>query len=182
MQSEQIGNELIIRETPGCLWFFGLFFALVGGMFIYGTIGGFSNSSGQTWLTLFAAFVFGAIGAAVGIWMIYRAPITKVTIDRIDKTILMTRFGLFGKEQSIFDFEEIEEFCLIEDKDDEGNPVWSFGIKMVDDEIIKISSLPSHDERFKREFVYEANQFSGKQIPSTQMILELTNETGGEIG
>ena len=43
MQIEQTGNEFIVRETPGCLWIFGLFFAFVGGIFVYGSLGGFMD-------------------------------------------------------------------------------------------------------------------------------------------
>jgi hypothetical protein len=182
MQINQTENELVIRETPGCMWIFGLFFAIVGGAFVYGALGGFTNFDRQELWTLALAFVMGSIGVGVGVWMIYRAPVTKVVINRIEKSVLMTRYGLSGRRQTFFDFNEIEQFSLIEEADSEGDPVWSLGMNLTNGEIIKISSLPSHDERFKQNFVFQTNEFMHKQIASTQMILELEDEDAAEIG
>ena len=43
MKIKQTENELIIQETPGCLWIFGLFFAFVGAIFVYGSFGGLTD-------------------------------------------------------------------------------------------------------------------------------------------
>jgi len=48
-------------------------------------------------------------------------------------------------------------------------------------ERVKISSLPSHDERFIQNFVFQTNEFMHKQIASTEMILELEDEADVEI-
>ena len=176
MQTEQTENELIIRETPGCLWIFGLFFAVVGGLLAYGALGGFVDFGSQPLLTLALAFVFGTVGIAAGIRLIYRAPITKVFIDRRNDEVFITRYGLFGRRDSFYRFDEIEQFCLIEERDDESNPIWSLGILLTGGETIKISSLPSHDERFKRDFVFQANEFMHKQIPSTEMLSDIQDE------
>ncbi len=181
MQTEQTQNELIIRETPGCLWIFGLFFAFVGGVFVYGALGGFSNWDRHSVWTLLITFVMGSFAVAAGVWIIYGAPITRVVINRVENTLLMTRYGLFGKRETFYDFEEIEHFCLIEEQDDESNPIWSLGMRLADDELIKISSSPSHDERFKQNFVFQINEFTCKQLPSTQMILESEDEDDAEM-
>jgi len=182
MQTEQTQNELIIRETPGCLWIVGLLFAFVGGAFVYGALGGFTDSDKQAPWMLALAFLMGSIALGVGIWTIYRAPITRVVINRIENEVVITRYGLFGKQQSRFSFEDIDHFFLIEDRDDEGSPIWSLAIQLTNDEAIKISSLPSHDERYKQEFVFQANEFMHKQLASVEMILELTGEDDREIG
>ncbi|MEP6902980.1 MAG: hypothetical protein ABJA66_14605 [Actinomycetota bacterium] len=176
MQTEETENVLVIRETPGCLWFVGLFFSMIGGVFVYGALGGFTNYKDYSPWVIGLTFLMGAAAVGVGIWIFYRAPITRVVIDRIENTVLMTRYGLFGKQQTFYDFDEIERFCLIEEKDDEGDNVWSLGMKLTSDETIKISSLASHDERFKSNFVFEINEFMHKQMPLAQMILELEGE------
>lgn len=181
MQIDQTENELIIRESPGCLWMFGLFFAFVGGVFVYGALGGLADYDRQAAWMLALAFVMGAIGIGTGVWIIYRAPITRVFIDRIENEVLITRYGLFGKQKTFYDFDEIEQFCLVEEHDSEGDKIWSVGMKLIDDETVKISSLPSHDERFKRNFVFQANEFMRKQLLSTEMILEAADEDREEM-
>jgi hypothetical protein len=176
MQINQTENELTLRETPGCLWIFGLFFAIVGGVFVYGALGGFVDSARHELWMLAAAFVMGSIGVGVGAWIIYRAPVTKIIINRIAGEVFLTRYGLFGRRQTFYHFDEIEQFSLIEDEDDEGNPIFSLGMNLINGDRIQISALPSHDERFKREFVFQTNEFMRKQIASTQMILELEDD------
>lgn len=166
MNTEQTQNELIIRETPGCLWIVGLLFAFVGGVFVYGALGGFADYARQSPLMLALALAMGLIGVGVGIWIIYNAPITKIVINRVENTVLMSRYGLFSREDSLYDFDEIEGFCLIEDRDDEGSPIWYFALKLIDEEPIKITSLASHSETYKREYVFRGNEFMNKQLIS----------------
>jgi hypothetical protein len=181
MQTEEIGNQLIVRETPGCLWLFGLFFALVGGMFVYGALGGFVDYAAHELWTLALALLMGLIGVAAGIRIIYGAPITKVVINRIENTVLLTRYGLFGRRESFYDFDEIERFCLVAEKDDEDNDIWFLGMRLASAETIKISSHASHDERFTSHFVFQINEFTRKQILASEMILESEDESDAEI-
>lgn len=181
MQIERSENELIIRETPGCLWIFGLFFAFVGGVFVYGSLGGLADFERQAIWMLALAFVMGTIGVCTGIWIISLAPITKIVINRIKYEVSMTRYGLSGKQETVYDFDEIEQFCLIEEQDDESNPIWSLGMQLSSGETIKISSMPSHDERFKLDFVFQTNEFMHKQMPYAQTVLELEDESEHEM-
>jgi hypothetical protein len=182
MQTERTENYLVIRETPGCLWIFGLFFAVIGGAFVYGALGGFVDYRRHELWMLALSFVMGAIGVATGVWIIYRAPLTKVVIDRLENEVLLTRYGLFGKREDLYAFGDIEQFCLIEDTDDESNPIWFLGMNLTDGETLKISSLPSHDERFVQQFVFQANEFARKTLPFCEMILDAADEPDAEIG
>jgi hypothetical protein len=177
MRADESGNELIIRETPGCLWLLGGLFCLVGGVFVYGALGGFSNRDEFSFWTLALAFLMGTVGVFAGVWVIYRAPVTKLSLNRTDENVTLTRYGLFGKRADSYRFGEIKQFLLIEEKDDESNPIWLLGMDLTSGETVKISSLPSHSEDFKRRFVFEANQFIYKQIPSPHLaLLDLEGE------
>jgi len=178
MQIERIDNELIIRETPGCLWLFGLLFLVVGGLFVYGSLGNFTDHGNVPFWLITVAFVMGSIGCAVGLRLIHKAPITKVIVDRDSETVAYTTYGLAGRTHKLYHFDEIEEFCLIEERDSEGELIWSLGMKISGGETIKISSLESHDENFKRDFVFRVNEFMGKQMPIAQSVFELEDEIG----
>lgn len=166
MKTTQTANELTIREAPGCLWVFGLFFALVGGFLAYGALGGFSNWNEAPFWQLALTFFMGAVAVGVGIWLIYQAPVSKVIIDRIEDKVLLSRYGLFGKRQTVYRFSEIEHFCLIEDKDTDDCPIWSVGLKLNNGETIKITSHPRHSEEYERKCIFEINEFMRKQMPS----------------
>jgi len=181
MQIEQTENTLIIRETPGCVWIMGLFFALIGGILVYGALGGFTDYASHPFWTLALTFLMGSMAVGTGVWIFHGAPVTRVVIDRVENEVFITRYGLFGKRESFYAFEEIERFCLIEEQDDESNPIWSLGIKLIDDELVKLSAHPSHDEQFKQNFVFQINEFMHKQLPATEMILEPEDEQDEEM-
>ncbi|MBS1795668.1 MAG: hypothetical protein JSS81_17570 [Acidobacteria bacterium] len=183
MHIETEQNRLVIRETPGCLWIFGLFFAVVGGIFVYGALGGLKDYGSQPPLMLAIALVMGAAGVAAGVWIVYRAPVTKIVVDRLDAEVTLTRYGLFGRQETVYAFDEIERFCLIEDRDDEGSPIWNFGMQLAgDEEFVKITSLSSHSEEYERGYVFQTNVFMNKQPPPVQMICGLADEDAGELG
>lgn len=176
MHAHRTENELVIQETPGCLWFVGGFFALVGALFVYGALGGFSNWSSVPLWQLALCVVIGSSGVGIGFWSIHKAPISKLIIDRIDDRIILMRRGLFSRSKTVFSFVEVEYFCLVEDVDDEGNTIWDFGMQLLDGEIIKITSLATHSEQYHRNFVFAANEFARKHLPSATALHELENE------
>ena len=181
MKISQTENELVIRETPGSLWLFGLFFAVIGAVFVYGSLGGFTNAEEVPQSAIYLTFFMGAIAVGAGIWIIYQAPVSKIVVSRVAETVVYIRYGLSGRRESRFGFGEIRKFSLVEEKDSEDDPIWSLGMELANGQTIKISSLASHDEKFKRDFVFRINEFMRKQIPSTQMILEIEDESVEEI-
>lgn len=168
MKVKQSGDNLIIQETPGCLWLVGLFFAVIGGIFIYGSLGGFSNWNEVPLWQLGLAFLMGSISVAVGIWQIWGAPANRIVINGRTKTITHIKSGLAGREKTVYGFDRIKRFCTVEEKDSENDPIWYFALKLTSGQIIRISSLPSHFEEIKQNIVFEANDFMRKQMLSFQ--------------
>jgi len=164
MQVDQTENELIIRETPGCLWIFALLFLVVGGIFVYGAFGNFTKQSAVPFWLITVAFISGSIACAIGVRWIHRSPISKVVIDRDSETVAHTTYGITGRTHAVYAFDEIEEFCLIEDHDGEGEPVWSLGMEISGGETVKIASFENQIESFKHDFVFRINEFMGKGV------------------
>ena len=177
MRLKEEFNQITVDETPGCMWLFGLFFAFICGIFVYGSLGGLTDYAEQSPWMLALAFFMGSSAVAVGIWIIYNAPITKVIINRAENRVLLTRYGLSGKQETTYRFDEIECFRLIEAEDDEGSPIWSFGLELSNRELVKITSLPSHSEEYERKHVFQINEFMQLAIPSYQSPDELKDES-----
>lgn len=181
MKIEQSQDEIIITETPGCFWIIGLFFAFIGGIFVYGSGGGFVDYGRHPPWLLGITFVMGMIGVGSGVWFIYNAPITKVVINRDRKTVIMSRWGLFGRRDFLYHFDDIARFCLIAGRDDEGSLIWTFGMELADGEMIPITSIGSHAEDYEQKYVFQTNEFMGKQLSPTELIFELEDEINDEI-
>lgn len=159
-------NELVIKEAPGCLWIFGLFFIVIAGSFVYGSLGGFSNYKSLAQWEILAAFFMGSFGVIIGFWIIYSAPVTKLTIDKQHNLLVHTRRGITGKTEKTYSLTEIKEFTLIEDDDMDGDPIFALGLELTSGETVRISSLSSPQESYKRDFIFTANCFLEKQLPS----------------
>ena len=176
MKLTETENEIVINEAPGCMWIFGLFFALIGGTFVYGSLGGFTNYREVPGWQLVLGFFMGSVGVVTGLWIIFHAPVTKVTVDRFRRIVIHKKVGLFGKKETEYGFDEVKEFSLIEETDSDGDPIWSLGLDVANGETIKISALPSHDEKWKRDFVFKCNEFMYKQMPSYREAFETSDE------
>lgn len=181
MKFEQHDNLIVIRETPGCMWFVGLFFLLICGMLLFGASGGFSNWHQMKHWQISLAIAMSLCGIAAGIWMIQSAPVTKVFIDRRNLLLTIYRRALFGRESKTYQFDEIDHFFVREDLDDEGSPVYALALRLVDQEVVVINALQLHDEHYHRDFAFRANEFMLKQIPATEMILDSADEDSCEI-
>ena len=181
MQINQTANELTIDETPGCVWIFGSFFAFIGAVFVYGAVGGFVNYADVPAYALVLAFLFGAVGIAAGLHIIYKAPVTHLKIDRLAEIVSIKRRGLFKNETDEYAFDEINNFYLIEETDHDGAEIWSLGLEFSDGETLRISALASVFESVKRDFVYQSNLFMSKPMPSYYGVLESEDESETEM-
>ncbi len=176
MQTKQNANELTFQETPGCVWIFSLILLIFGGLFVYGSIGNLTNNSTVEFWLLPITLLLGLIAVGFGVRLIYHTPITKLVFNLTDETLLYTIYGLTGKKRTLFDFEEIEMFSLIEERDSEGTTFRSLGMSLSNGETIKVSSLSRLDEKFKLDLVLLANDFMSKQIPAAADVFELESE------
>ncbi|MEK7723297.1 MAG: hypothetical protein AAB336_03035 [Acidobacteriota bacterium] len=180
MKVFQTSDTLIIKENPGCLWIFGLFFAAFGVLFVYGAFNGFVIFGIQTPWAANLTFLLGLLGIGIGIWTIYKTPISNLEIDKTQNQVSLTRWGIFGKQTIFYNFDEIERFCLLENA--EGNiSNWTFGIELINGEKIPITSLGNHPENYEDKYVYPLNIFIGKELPSCQLNFESQDESETEI-
>ncbi|MDQ6786920.1 MAG: hypothetical protein M3033_08945 [Acidobacteriota bacterium] len=155
MKVRQTADELIIEDAPAGLWLFGLFFLVVSSIFVYGALGGFSDYDKIPNYAIWFSFFAGAIGISVGVWQIYRAPFTKIIVNRQAKTVTHIRHGLFGKEKIVYGFDQVKQFRTVEDKDSDGDPIWYFGMEFHGGKFIEISSMPSRSEKYKQDVIFK---------------------------
>ena len=181
MKVFQTPNNLIIKENPGCLWLFGLFFAAFGILFVYGAFNGFVLFGIQAAWAVGLTFLLGLLGIGIGIWVIYENPINNLAIDKVENEVTLTRWGVFGKRATVYHFDEIERFSLLENNPRNGSTNWTFGIELIDGEKIPITSLGIHAEDYESKYVYPINVFIGKQMPVCQLNFEPQDESEDEM-
>lgn len=159
MRAKQIDGKLILQDAPGCLWLFGAFFVLVGGVFVYGSLGGFTDYDRVPWWAIALSFFMGAIAVSVGIWQIALHPSSKAIINSRTKTVLYARSGLFGKTERILRFGEIRRFSVEKSEDDEGNPLWRLELNLTSGETVELTSVWERNEEKCEAVAARANEF-----------------------
>lgn len=156
MKCRNSGSSLIIEDSPGPYWFLGLFFLSVGLVFVYGSLGGYSNYQEASLLAIRLHFIGGAIAVSVGGWLLF-TPATKLLISPTTKTLSISRKGVFSKEEHTLHFAGIQRLEAIEEKDSDGDPIWKIVIRDQYGEFIEFSSLLSHDGEGTAEVISKAN-------------------------
>jgi hypothetical protein len=162
MRVTQTADEMILQETPSCLWLFGSFFILVSSIFVYGSLGGFSDYDRIPGWVITVTFFMGAIGISVGVWQIYRAPITIITINRRKKIVMHRRRGIFGSKSDEYGFDQVKHFRVVENVDDEGDKIWYLGLEFYGGKIIRLSSMPSRSVERDQTIAERTNLFLRK--------------------
>ncbi len=162
MRLRKTENELILRDKPGCLWIFGLFFILVSSVFVYGALGGFTDYDRIPDWAISFSFFMGAIGIAVGVWQISSHPLSKIVINRKAKTVVFTQRGLFKKTNRVFRFEEVQKFAVKEGEDDESNAIWKTELSLTSGETVEITSVWERKEKECEYAAETANNFLRK--------------------
>lgn len=181
MKVFQTSDNLIIKENPGCLWLFGLFFVAFGILFIYGAFNGFVIFAAQTPWTVFFTCFLGILGIFIGLFTVYKTPIHQLEIFKDENQVLLITWNLLGKRTEIYHFNEIERFCLIEYQNQLGTSNWNFGLKLNNGNKIPITSLGKHPEDYESKYVLPINIFIGKELPSCQLNFPLSDENKDEM-
>ena len=124
-------TNLIVKDSAGCLWLFGLFFVVVAGTFVIGLMGAFNNLHELNQLEQAAVWFISLAGVAAGIWIIYSNPAIKTDFDKREDKVLIKRIGLMRTEIENYPLKEIKEIVLNESRDDDGDPIFSVDMKLI---------------------------------------------------
>lgn len=124
-------TNLIVKDSAGCLWLFGLFFVVVAGTFVIGLMGAFNNLNELNQLEQTAAWIVSLAGVAAGIWIIYSNPAINTDFDKIENKVLIKRIGLMRTETEHYPLKEIKDIVLNESRDDDDDPIFSVDMKLI---------------------------------------------------
>jgi hypothetical protein len=143
MRSFSNPDGLTLADSPGCFWFLGGFFCVIGGAAIIAAIssGIQEHSLGQTLIA--AALGMAAIGA--GIYIIYNAPASRVVISRTRNLLTVSHRGLLRRQEQSYSLSSIQCVYLLESEDTDGNPVYKISMRVADGQELPRSHLWLHN-------------------------------------
>lgn len=141
MRVKEKDHQLILTDNTGCVWLFSSLFVFVGGTFVYGSMGGFSNYREVAPWVLLVSGAMGLIGLATGLGIIHATPFTTTTLNRSSRTLLISWRGLLGNSERLIRFSEIAEFHVVHERDSDGDSVYRVDMRLKTSEDIRLSAV-----------------------------------------
>lgn len=142
-----------IRDRPAPFWALGLFLLIGGVLAIAMPLGLATNASElEPWERLaFIALGIGVCGGAL--WWLARSPGTEIQIDRVRRSLVLVRWGIFGPHVSRYQIDQLESSFVEQGEDSDGGTVWRPAVRLRGGGVVLLSELWSHDQARVRMMV-----------------------------
>jgi hypothetical protein len=127
-----------MQDNPGCIWLLGLFFMFIGGLFVTGALGLFTNADTLAWYERLLVAAMGTIALGAGLVLIYRAPRSRISVNRELRMMELERRGVFVNERRKISFEETDAVELQESTDGDGDPIFRPALKLKNGERVSL--------------------------------------------
>lgn len=157
--TEQTTANLIIKDSAGCFWLFGLFFVVVTGTFVIGLMGAFYNLNELNQIEKTAAWFVSLAGLTSGIWFIYSNPAIKTDFDKRENAVTIKRRSLMKNETEKYPLNEIIDIEVKESQDDEGYPIFSVNMKLISHKTTSLTKTWLRNKKELQKIVEEINYF-----------------------
>jgi len=111
-------------------WLLGLLFVGVGGLFVVGPLGLFTDARHMAWWIRAVTAALGAGGVAAGGWTLARAPRSLLTVDPAGGRVRLERWGLGGRVMREWPLTALTAVQLAEGRDDDGGAVFQVHLQL----------------------------------------------------
>ena len=163
MKVKETENGLEVVNVPGCMWILGGFFTVIGSIFIYGFLGGFSNyDEVERWEIILGMIITVSV-TAVGIWVILSHPVTITKINALEKKVTISEKGIFKRETRELKFSEVLKFGITEEQDSDGDSFYYLFLQTNRGEKLKLSRNGLQGEEYAEEICDNINRYLTKE-------------------
>jgi hypothetical protein len=106
---EHTDSNLVIKETAGCIWLFGLFFVIISLTVIAGLLGMFTNLDETEDIHLILSWLVSLAALTAGIWIIYSNPVIYMNFDKDKGAVNINRRGIMRNETESYSLDDIND-------------------------------------------------------------------------
>jgi hypothetical protein len=160
MKISESPERLTLRDQPGCIWGLGVFFLLIGALFVLGPLVLFSDRAEQPWYVTGLSVLLGSAGVAAGVWVL-RVPLTTTTFDRLERVVTVRTWGLRRMRDRRWPFTEVAGVRVIESQDSEGDPVYRLQLELRQEEPISLTEVHLHFRDGYEQAAQQVRRFLG---------------------
>jgi hypothetical protein len=160
MRVRQIGAVLHVRDTPGCLWFLGLWF-IAGATLCIASAFLASNASTLAWWERLVIIGIGTGCGAAGVFVLYTTPATIARFDRgTGRGEIIVR-GLRRRERTLFALDDARFVDIVESRDSDGDAMFQIRLWLAGSRVVPLQAQPVHGREWSQMRAVEIREFLG---------------------
>jgi hypothetical protein len=145
MRIRSTTDVMVVKDAPGCIWLLALMF-VVGGTVALAAAAGLVDGDGgpiSAWARL-AAFMLGAAHLGGALWIFRGHAATETVMDRAQGLVVVRTSGVGPGREDALRFRNVAGVEVREEKDGDGDPVYTLTLRLKDGRALPLHSLPQH--------------------------------------
>ena len=160
MKITETSGRMVVTDTPGCLWLFGLAFIGSGTLVLTVPFLGREWPSFHLWERA-AVVVIALSHLAGGLWMVRRHAATRTELDRTSGigTHRVRRPGSRVPVVTVFSLADVRGVDVRQAQDSEGDPMFQLRLWLAASRVLLLQSQPAHGEAQARKSAAAIRRF-----------------------
>ena len=162
MRIQQSASRLVVRDTPGCLWLFGLVFVMSGTFVLVAAPLSIEWATFTGWeRAAILAIGIGHLGG--GLWLIRQTPATTLELDRArgTGTHRIRHPGDRSETVVVFRLADLRDVDVLEERDSDGDPAFVVRVRLADGRQLRLHGATVRDRGRAAERAGEIRRFVG---------------------
>lgn len=138
-------RRLVMWNSPRLYWPLAVLLIIAGGCGILVTAG---LAGGARPYTIGVRVVAGAVGTlalALGAWLCWRAPLSALVVDRVGRSVALTRRSLFRTATEQYPLDAIADARVTKERDGKGSPTYRVELVLQTGGIVRVPLIRSND-------------------------------------
>jgi len=154
------GPRLVVRDTPGCFWLFGLWF-VAGGVLATAMPFVATNAHELAWWERLLSAGLGLGVAGAGVYVLAEAPAIRAEFDRErDRARVVTR-GLLRRTELEIRCSDVTLVELREERDSDGDATYLIRLRLRDGRAVPLQSRPMYGRTWAEARAAPLREFFG---------------------
>lgn len=145
MQLNDEPERLFIRSSPRLQWLLGVLVAAVGGLVLLAAVGVLGDGKTYTIASRTGAGLLGGLVCAIGTWIGWRAPLFTLVVDRVGRTVTLTRRRLFHTMTERYPADAIVDARVTKERDGKGTPLYRVELVLHTGNVVPLPLLHRRD-------------------------------------
>lgn len=145
MRVKDDAKRLVLWTSPRLHWPLAVLLLAAGGCALLVAAGLVSGAGLSTIGVRVVAGAVGALAFALGAWLCWRAPLAALVVDRVGRTVTLTRRGLWRTVTEQYPLEAVAEARVTKERDGKGSAVYRVELVLQTGGVVRVPLIRPND-------------------------------------